>query len=64
MKLKATPRLRAVVVAAIAVLAAGRASSQAPSSPSIDDLINLKRVGNPAISPDGQHVAYTVRETN
>src|SRR6478735_5283801 len=64
MKLKATPRLRAVVVAAIAVLAAGRASSQAPSSPSIDDLINLKRVGNPTISPDGRHVAYTVRETN
>ena len=34
------------------------------SSPSIDDLLNLKRVGAPAISPDGGRVAYTVRETN
>jgi dipeptidyl aminopeptidase/acylaminoacyl peptidase len=34
------------------------------SSPTIDDLINLKRVGAPAISPDGKWVAYTVRETN
>ena len=38
--------------------------AQGPSAPSIDDLINLKRVGAPAISPDGQHVAFTVRETN
>ena len=38
--------------------------AQAPSAPSIDDVINLKRVGSPAISPDGRHVAYTLRETN
>ena len=38
--------------------------AQAPSAPSIDDVINLKRVGAPAISPNGQRVAFTVRETN
>ena len=32
--------------------------------PSIDDLINLKRVGSPAIRPNGRHVAFTIRETN
>jgi len=44
------------------------ASVSAPSAqqpgPTIDDVINLKRVGSPAISPNGQHVAYTIRETN
>ncbi len=33
-------------------------------APSIDDILNLKRVGTPAISPDGRQVAYTIRETN
>jgi dipeptidyl aminopeptidase/acylaminoacyl peptidase len=41
-----------------------RGSMQTPTGPTIDDLLNLKRVGAPAISPDGQLVAYTVRETN
>ncbi|HXG87353.1 MAG TPA: S9 family peptidase [Vicinamibacterales bacterium] len=34
------------------------------AGPGIDDVLNLKRVGSPAISPDGQTVAYTIRETN
>jgi len=33
-------------------------------TPTIDQLISLKRVGSPAISPNGQWVAYTVRDTN
>ncbi len=33
-------------------------------SPTIDDVIALKRAGSPEISPDGKLVAYTVRETN
>ena len=37
---------------------------QGQSAPSIDDLINLKRVGAPAVSPNGQHAAFTIRETN
>lgn len=47
-----------VLLTAIAV------STQGPSGPSIDDVLNLKRVGGPAISPNGRQVAYTVRETN
>ena len=34
------------------------------AAPSIDDLLNLKRVGSPALSPDGGAVIYTLRETN
>lgn len=37
---------------------------QPQGGPSIDDVLNLHRVGAPSISPDGQFVAYTVRETN
>jgi dipeptidyl aminopeptidase/acylaminoacyl peptidase len=37
---------------------------QAGATPTIDQLISLERAGSPAISPDGQWVAYTVRDTN
>ena len=47
-----------------ALLSVAGAAAQAPSNPSIDDLINMKRAGGPAISPDGAQVAYTVREAN
>ena len=55
------PRLVAVLVLS--------ASAQVPTGPSasrptIDDLISLKRVGTPALSPDGKWVAYNIRETN
>ncbi len=33
-------------------------------APSVDQILSLKRVGSPQISPDGRSVAYTVRETN
>lgn len=59
-------RLRATVllgVFALAVTGPSRLAGQ-PAAPTIDDLLNLKRVGAPAISPDGRFVAYTVRETN
>ena len=38
--------------------------AQAPPVPSIDALIALERVGSPALSGDGQRVAFTVRHTN
>jgi len=42
----------------------GSAGIAAAQAPSIDDLINLKRAGAPAISPSGRQVAFTIRETN
>jgi len=45
-------------------LFASHAAYAQPRSPSIDDLVSLRRVGSPAISPDGAQVGYTVRETN
>lgn len=51
-------------VTVLAGLAGGLLNAQAPPAPSIDDLLNLKRVASPALSPDGTRVAYTVRETN
>ena len=38
--------------------------AQGQARPTIDDVINLKRVASPAISPNGRLVAYTVREAN
>ena len=49
---------------ALLMLTAAATHAQAPAAPSIDDLINLKRVGSPAISADGRKVAFTIRETN
>jgi dipeptidyl aminopeptidase/acylaminoacyl peptidase len=45
---------------------ASEAPTQAAAAdiPTIDQLISLKRVGAPAISPNAQWVAYTVRDTN
>src|SRR3982751_6692263 len=33
-------------------------------APTADQILSLKRVASPAISPDGRLVAYTLRETN
>jgi dipeptidyl aminopeptidase/acylaminoacyl peptidase len=55
--------LLAAPALAFALLSAA-AQAQGPSTPSIDDVINLKRVGAPAIAPDGRRVAFTLREAN
>ena len=52
------------IVAAVLTLAATSALHAQPKTPTIDELVSLRRVGAPAISPDGALVAYTVRETN
>ena len=58
-----------VVALLLGAVCSGLASAQttpptAPSGPTVDQLIALKRAGSPAISPDGKLVAYTVREVN
>ena len=59
-------RMRKILlVAAVSVCVLGSAViAQETITPTIDQLISLKRAGSPEISPDGQWVAYTVRETN
>jgi uncharacterized protein (TIGR01244 family) len=60
-------RYRACAAAAILLAVALPAFAQtapSPAGPTVDQLIALKRVGSPAISPDGTRVAYTVREVN
>ena len=59
-----TSRLRAALVVAGLVVAAAGVRTQPVAGPTIDDILNLKRVGAPAISPNGQQAAYTIRETN
>ncbi len=56
--------LRLFLLAGTMVAWAAAPGAQAPAGPSIDDLLNLRRVGTPAIAPDGRSVAYTLRETN
>ena len=50
-----------LVVSALLLSTMAAAQSQAPT---IDQLISLKRAGSPAIAPNGQWVAFTMRETN
>src|ERR1039457_507020 len=57
--------LVALSLATVSVKTQVKTAVPAPTgSPTIDDLISLKRAGSPAISPDGRLVAYTVRAAN
>ncbi|HEX6161848.1 MAG TPA: S9 family peptidase [Vicinamibacterales bacterium] len=58
------PRLRLALVAAGLIASVAGVRTQQVAGPSIDEIISLKRVASPAISPNGQQVAYTIRETN
>ena len=48
----------------VTALAAANAASAAPRGLTVEDLVNLERVGSPAVSPDASRVVYTVRTTN
>src|SRR5436190_23504774 len=54
------------IVAAIAggLATLGAQTSPPKTTPTIDQILALKRAGSPELSPDGRSVAYTVRETN
>jgi dipeptidyl aminopeptidase/acylaminoacyl peptidase len=43
---------------------AAAAQDRAGRVPTVDDLLNLKSVGSPQVSPDGKWVAYTVTATD
>ena len=54
----------ALLVCVLAVGSVPRARA-APGAPfTVEDLVILKRVGDPQVSPDGRHVAYVQRETD
>jgi dipeptidyl aminopeptidase/acylaminoacyl peptidase len=50
----------------LALFASLHVAAQAPakSAPTVDQILSVKRVASPEISPDGRYVAYTVRDTN
>jgi dipeptidyl aminopeptidase/acylaminoacyl peptidase len=55
------PRL---LVLPIAVMAAASIQASGTRTPTIDQLIELRRPGSVAMSPDGTRIAFTVTETN
>ena len=56
--------MRKLLTALLLVAAAPSMRATDTRVPTIDQLIELKRPGGVAISPDGAHVAYTVTEAN
>src|SRR3982750_4709224 len=63
--------MKKVLIAACLVLAGSGVSDAQTArmelprvAPTVDQILSLKRAASPEISPDGQSVAYTVRETN
>ncbi|MGE3276581.1 MAG: prolyl oligopeptidase family serine peptidase [Vicinamibacterales bacterium] len=52
---------RFLLASSIAAVALSMPLMARQSQPGIDDILNLERVGSPAVSPDGRLVAYTVR---
>ena len=56
--------MRHARIALAALLCLGMPAALRAQAPTIDQLIELKRAGSPAIAPNGQWVAYTVRATS
>jgi dipeptidyl aminopeptidase/acylaminoacyl peptidase len=50
--------------AAAAIVAAGPSLAADPHPFGVDDLVRLDRISEPALSPDGRHLVYTLRETD
>jgi len=55
---------RILFIATVLAVPCVAPSAQTPITPTIDQLISIQRLGTPAISPNGELVAYTVRDTN
>ena len=66
MRQRACAAAIAIVIALTVTATSTAQTAPAPTQagPTVDQLISLRRVGSPAISPDGKLVAYTVREAN
>jgi dipeptidyl aminopeptidase/acylaminoacyl peptidase len=53
-----------IAILAVSVLLGAAPHAVRAAVPTVDQILSLHRVGSPAISPDGLHVAYTVRDTD
>jgi dipeptidyl aminopeptidase/acylaminoacyl peptidase len=62
--LRRFPILKFVISAAVFLLSACPQLAAGKHTPTLDELLNLKSVSNPRISPDGKFVAYIVQETD
>ena len=65
------PVLLAVAAATASVSIAQTAAAQSPAAAqgsgqpfTVEDLVRLKRLSDPEVSPDGRYVAYVLRETD
>ncbi len=64
MKPTARPALILLAFLAAIIAATGVEAADARRVPTVADLMTLKSVGSPALSPDGKRVAFTVTETD
>ncbi|HEY2151100.1 MAG TPA: S9 family peptidase, partial [Vicinamibacterales bacterium] len=62
--MKSTTAYAAILFCAAAALAQTAPVAAGRTAPTVDQILSLKRVGSPELSPDGRTVAYTVRQTN
>jgi dipeptidyl aminopeptidase/acylaminoacyl peptidase len=53
-----------LTIALVSLAAVPLLVAQSTVAPTVDQILSLKRVASPEMSPDGRYVAYTVRETN
>jgi hypothetical protein len=58
--------LAALLVALLTppVIAAGKPAGAPASAFTADDLVRLKRLSDPQVSPDGRQIAFVLRETD
>jgi hypothetical protein len=57
--------VRVVFLACLALCAAGPVTQARADQPfGVEDLVRLERISEPAASPDGSHIAYTLRTTD
>ncbi|MES2262353.1 MAG: S9 family peptidase [Pseudomonadota bacterium] len=57
-------KLRLLVLGAALAASGMHSALAAPRGFTVEDLVNMERVGSPALSPDATRVVYTVRSTN
>ena len=54
----------ATIVAVAVMLASAATAQQTARQFTINDLINVRRVSDPQVSPDGRMIAYTIADTD